>query len=150
MVLEDVLKRSNVLRMEGGNEARSGTNIDGINVRLMERVHMAFGEETVGEEREKHKLGESEELIAGESETGSSVECQLVLLLTNRSRDGAPRSRSACWHLPGARKCGLRSSTSARSSQVWTMRQRASRIVSLFVCETDARVSQTAGITSRR
>lgn len=58
------MKGSNVLRMHGGDKARSGTNIDGVNVRLMERVHMAFGEETIWEERQKHKLGESEELIA--------------------------------------------------------------------------------------
>jgi hypothetical protein len=92
MVLEDVLKSSNVLRMEGGNEARSGTNIDGINVRLMERVHMAFREESIREERQKHKLGESEQLIAGESEAGASVECQLVLL-TDGSRDGHTSDR---------------------------------------------------------
>lgn len=64
MILEDVLKGSNVLGTKGGNKARSGTNIDGINVRLMERVHMAFREESIWEERQEHKLGESQELIA--------------------------------------------------------------------------------------
>ena len=58
------MKGSNVSRMEGGNGALGDTNIDGIYVRLVERVHMAFGEESIGEERQKHKLGESEELIA--------------------------------------------------------------------------------------
>lgn len=64
MILEDVLKGSNVLRMQGINKAWSGTNIDGVNVRLMERIHMAFREESIWEERQKYKLGESEELIA--------------------------------------------------------------------------------------
>jgi hypothetical protein len=50
-VSEDVLESSDVLRTEGGNEARGGTNIDGVDVGLMERVHVAFREESVGEER---------------------------------------------------------------------------------------------------
>lgn len=86
------MKGSNVLRMEGGNEARSGTNIDGINVRLVERVHVTFGEESIREEGQKHKLGESEELIAGESEAGASVKCQLWLL-ANGSREGDTSGR---------------------------------------------------------
>lgn len=63
-VSEDVLESSDVLRTEGGNEARGGTNIDGIDVGLMERVHVAFGEKSVGEERQQDELGEGEELIA--------------------------------------------------------------------------------------
>jgi hypothetical protein len=74
-VSEDVLEGSDVLRTEGGNEARGGTNIDGVDVGLVERVHVAFGEEPVGEERQQDELGEGEELIAGESEASASAEC---------------------------------------------------------------------------
>jgi hypothetical protein len=73
MIGEDVLQRGNVRRTEGGDEAR-GTNIDGVDVGLVVRVHVTVGEEPVGEEREQHKLGKREELIARESEAGASVE----------------------------------------------------------------------------
>jgi hypothetical protein len=73
-VSEEVLESDDVLGTEGGNKAWSGTNIDGVDVGLMERVHVAFGEEPVGEERQQDKLGEGEELIAGESEASASAE----------------------------------------------------------------------------
>ena len=50
-VSEEVLESSDVLRTEGGNEAWGGTNIDGVDVGLMERVHVTLGEESIGEER---------------------------------------------------------------------------------------------------
>jgi len=70
-VSEEVLKSSDVLRTEGGNKARGGTNIDGIDVGLVERVHVTFGEESIGEEREQDELGEGEELIAREGEASA-------------------------------------------------------------------------------
>lgn len=72
-VSEEVLESNDVLRTEGGNEARGGTNIDGVDVGLVERVQMALWEETVGEERQQDELGEGEELIAGEGEAGAPV-----------------------------------------------------------------------------
>jgi hypothetical protein len=74
-VSEEVLESSDVLRTEGGNEARGGTNIDGVDVGLVERVHVALGEESVGKERQQDELGEGEELIAGEGEAGASAGC---------------------------------------------------------------------------
>ena len=63
-VSEDVLENSDVLRTEGGNEAWGGTNIDGVDVGLVERVHVTFWEESIGEERQQDELGKSEEFIA--------------------------------------------------------------------------------------
>lgn len=74
-ISEEVLESDDVLGTEGGNEARGGTNIDGVDVGLVERVHVAFGEEPVGKERQQDELGESEELIAGESEASASAGC---------------------------------------------------------------------------
>ena len=69
------MESSDVLRTEGGNKARGGTNIDGIDVGLVERVHVTFGEESIGEERQQDELGEGEELIAGEGEAGAPGGC---------------------------------------------------------------------------
>lgn len=46
------------------------THVDLERLAIRETTHVALGEEAVGEERQEDKLGKSEELVAGEDETG--------------------------------------------------------------------------------
>jgi len=45
-----------------------GTNIDGVDVAIVICIHVAIGEETVGEKGEEDEFGKSEELVTREGE----------------------------------------------------------------------------------
>jgi hypothetical protein len=46
--------------------------VDWVDISIVVAVHVAIGEETVGEERKQNKLREREQFIAGECETGAT------------------------------------------------------------------------------
>jgi hypothetical protein len=52
--------------------------VDRVDVSVVIAVHVAIGQKTVGEQREKDKLGKCEELIARECEAGATAKVSYI------------------------------------------------------------------------
>jgi hypothetical protein len=60
------------LGMGIGNLMNSGnTHIDRHCISFCETTHLTLGEEAIGEERKKHKLGQSQKLVSGKRKAGA-------------------------------------------------------------------------------
>lgn len=52
--------------------------VDRVDVSVVIAVHVAIGQKTVGEQREKDKLGKCEELIARKCEAGATAKVSYI------------------------------------------------------------------------